>query len=740
MKRSLRSIAVTIIVIAIAIITGFLIHQRGKHLGQEVLSDVKHDSHLESEEMTRKVMQTDNEHRFGDSDARAFQEENTVAYGKLKGRVEDSDTNEPVKEFTVLVMSRRTNQLHEFNFQERKDGSFQTGNLPAGDVIIRFTAEGYRPHTFLEDPTTTDDVPMGIGDGGTTDMGTIHMSKEHPKVHVFRGTVLSEETDEPIAAAILWLYYPWDSYWSKEDVTITDSKGNFSLRYHCPGQNKIVIQHKDYAPLENEISLLAEIETQLFYLSHGGTLAVRVKDADGGPVMQIKVGIVESLGGFFREEFSTDENGECLFTNLPEKRHYVSLINPYAANNYPSVGKHVEIFKGKASELEFTLGSGHTLSGQVSYKGNPLSGVKVELRPITWFINGRGSYGEFKTDNNGTYEIYDVEAGEYLLRFREYLYSTRDVLLKHERIEIKDRDVELNVSFPSGSISGTVTDKNGIGRSSARISLIPLSEECEIPDSLKIWGMSPFRLILYTRSVETDSEGRYILDNIGEGKFQIIAGETYYFGTISRIVEKDKDEALEGVDFQLRSASEIMCEIETWDNASPPKAHILVLDDSGYTMMIDDIHYYEGQYKLLGLGMGDYEFIVGANGYSPQRKKVSVMSERASIDFSLTKGNQLIIQVTDTAGTPIEGVIALFADEDPSLSCFLNKLYNYDSDRGSREFRHASTSDENGQITLEHIASEIYTINLSKFGYIDKKLPVQITGQDKTANVVLQKE
>ncbi len=144
----------------------------------------------------------------------------------------------------------------------------------------------------------------------------------------------------------------------------------------------------------------------------------------------------------------------------------------------------------------------------------------------------------------------------------------------------------------------------------------------------------------------------------------------------------------------------------------------------------------DGRYEFKGLPRGELDIIVRGEGYSPRQKHVNISSEKTDgVDFTLSKGRKLAIEVTDQHGRPVEGAMAMLDFKQHSRTYLMDIL-----SREYPEMTGAGISNLKGIIEFRDLASQKYTINISKDGYRGKRITVRVGNEAATAKAVLEKE
>ncbi len=552
----------------------------------------------------------------------------------------------------------------------------------------------------------------------------------------FRGVVLSKATEQPVDGASVKLTQSRDydipySPWGRSDSGIrTDETGRFTIENVKSARYSLTINQDDYAPFSEQIAITPETQPQTYYLMQGGSLLVRVKDKDGQPVTGCYLRI-PTMGAGTNWNSKTDTNGEGLFENLPAKTTLVSAYEYHPPHRQQT--KSVSIVAGETAELDFVLGGGYAVYGTVTRNGKPASGLNifVSLREYGGYgaSGGRSGIAE-----SGEFRVEGIKTGKYLLVVYSFKGESASII-KREDIEVIDRDLEVNIDIPSGTISGIVADEDRSPIIGAEMQMIAISDKDDASSFMSM-SMAEWSSLMGGGNL-TDDDGRYAFEDVGKGTFRIGAKKKGY-ASASRTVTKREEDDLENVDLKLESSLRISGMITTEDGLSLQQAYLLVIDASGNPvagdlLILDD----EGRYEYSDIGTGEYEIIVAARGYAFARKKAHMASEEQEINFVLKKGNTLTITVTDGSGVPIEGALPMFTHKDPVMTNYLKYFHTYGGEYGVGS---SSAADADGVIIVDALSKQKYEINVTRDGYTTKKLTVHMTGEDKNVEVILQDE
>lgn len=326
------------------------------------------------------------------------------------------------------------------------------------------------------------------------------------------------------------------------------------------------------------------------------------------------------------------------------------------------------------------------------------------------------------TDADGRFKFENIEPGKYELDVNDYSQGRSDDLMSRE-IMVIDDDQEVNISIPTSSISGRIFDTQGNpipGVGTEVYKYEPLPEN-------RIWedGTQEELLLFRYDNLKTDSDGKYVLENVPGGKYRIYASRDGYIKSIIT-VDKSEERDFENADMTMPTAVKITGRITASDGAVIKS--IRICGDSrkldslgepwGYSITVDQ----DGGYVFQRLPMGECFLEIAAKGYVTQRREVKLASDIVSdIDFVLQKASTLRITVKNS----LDYVISNASIKLTSLKS--DRLYFYQSD-------------DIGIASFEDLPPGKYKAVVRKEGLKEKTIELVVNAEDKEIEVVLEEK
>ncbi len=232
----------------------------------------------------------------------------------------------------------------------------------------------------------------------------------------------------------------------------------------------------------------------------------------------------------------TDENGDYKIANVPVGIYVVAAYaNGYIPEIYDNATSLLDVDlvtvnNNDVTGIDFVLEIGGTISGTVlTESGEPIEGAKVTAHAEGDFLPGVSVPGleNFMqmafTDKEGQYEIEGLASGDYKVAAHVLLSGFKNVKFYDDKDRMDDADpvpvtqgemtadINFTFSLPIGKISGIVSDTDG--NPLQDIYIYYVSENAGFYQNFgRLW-----------KSVRTDENGYYELNNLPEGAYYVSA-------------------------------------------------------------------------------------------------------------------------------------------------------------------------------------------------------------------------
>ena len=270
-----------------------------------------------------------------------------------------------------------------------------------------------------------------------------------------------------------------------------------------------------------------------FSLATEVTISGRVvADADGQPIANVHMNVMEDYANWWGPGTNTDSNGYYTISNLPPGTYnvYASPGNsklPYANEWYDdtcvhNMAKQVTVAIGQdATGIDFSLAPGGNVSGEVTNADGSLPLAKILVECIRIVDGNWESYG-IETDGEGKYTFYGIPYGQFFLRARVHINSEGDYVMEYypEKtsqgeagfITVAEDSNPININFTldgGGSISGKI-----------------ISESTFEPVPYVRIHVYDYTTGEWRGCADTGADGTYIMHGLPDGNHRVYASTT----------------------------------------------------------------------------------------------------------------------------------------------------------------------------------------------------------------------
>ncbi|MBM4016337.1 MAG: hypothetical protein FJ293_15415, partial [Planctomycetes bacterium] len=494
-----------------------------------------------------------------------------------------------------------------------------------------------------------------------------------------------------------------------ERRTTTDEEGRFRLTGMPAG--KAVVEASATGLVRTTSDAIEVVAHQavgevVLHLEKGFTLAGTIRDGAGKPVAEASVS-VNAANDWIRlirtggePDWITGEDGKYEISGLRAGAQTVAVTAEGFARHETS-----NVDPAQTATLDITLGATLFVAGRVQLKGSPDApgDVKVQLVPH-WGremgVLGGGAFleqddRENKTDVAGEFRIDGVEPGDYRIVARA-AGTTRG---QSEPFKIEDgKSVEgLVIEVErAATVSGRVLDPGGAPIAAAAVRLIePRPAQADSVAELALGaairisdrgGMRPTRLNFDGRRTlgraTTDGEGRYSVDHLGPGNFDVELTHADFAMTVGEVKELLASEQRSGVDFRMNRGGTIEGAIIAVDGTPRPGDRVNVRSKTVPAASLSAVADANGNYRVdhvpageatatreesnEGNGPGDFAFVIaGIGSENDESAGKTVLVEEGGtvrVDFSQQE-KPLLEGVVTCADGPVAGA-TVTATED----------------------------------------------------------------------------
>jgi len=356
--------------------------------------------------------------------------------GHVRGVVVDSDTGEPVPGVTVaasfpqIMLFSLTGNTARWETLTADDGSFEIRDIPAGDAALmvhRLPEYNLLQHklTITADETVNEQVALP------------RLARVKLELPTFlTGTVTDSDTGEPVPDVLV-------SIGNSSTTGRTNGQGAYIIRRIDPGEHTILARHADYHDGSDRIVAdgpgKVELNFSIDPITTGIVVGTAVNSATGEPLANVTV----TIAG---QTVTTDAEGQFRIADIESGDLHVQA----GSEGYRPAGSDVTLDPRTTVEtvLELEPITEGTVRGVVRHavSGEPLADTNIQIGPL-----------HAVTDEAGRFEIADVAEGGTSVAARKTLFEpameTVDV------IAMQSVDVEIALTpITYGDLVVTVTD------------------------------------------------------------------------------------------------------------------------------------------------------------------------------------------------------------------------------------------------------------------------------------------
>jgi protocatechuate 3,4-dioxygenase beta subunit len=460
-------------------------------------------------------------------------------HGMLRGRVQDSETGAPLREFRIRIGFGDMVSFHS------EDGTFEWKDLPSGRETFIAQAPGYQAAELtnieIRVGETTEGVVFSLVKGVDLKGQVVDAQSGVKLPNVRVSYRVSNEQDYP----------PWALDWNAQ---ITDSDGAFKFDGLPAGKVAVLARSHGYAETLRTVMAGEEGAVVEIRLPKASSISGRVVGSDGTNLSasQVRLWSYSSRTGITSP---TDENGTFLFGDLSKGRYRLTAQTELRQGT----PQEIELLESESrKDLVLTISPGGTIQGSV------VGLAPTERRVLHVVAEGPAGFrSSVTTHPDGTYVIQGVPIGWIKVTVQT---SSQRIISKSIELRAEVDEVTLNIEFPLvARLSGRVMrgDQPVADRT---VSAVPNAQDSGA-------GFA-----------QTDANGMYVIDGLSEGDYLValsggvtkklrISGNTVLDMELSalsvsgRVLESKTGKPLAGVAVQVsRGGSAIDTTISATDS------------------------------------------------------------------------------------------------------------------------------------------------------------------------------
>ncbi len=427
------------------------------------------------------------------------------------------------------------------------------------------------------------------------------------------------------------------------EVVHTDSEGRFRFEAHEPGEFQIGAEMVGFSDSPTEQVSLVEgssLEFQLA-LDPGSSLIGKVTDDFGSPVAGAVVRLLQESGGE-REMFQaqllmggafrstrTEDDGSYEMIGLPSGGYTVVA-------EQRGFAKAVEeaVYVSGVSSQNLSLVPSASLRGQVvdTATGEPISAYELSVtaqeRDVQW-----GPGLESVSSPDGIFEREELDPGAYDVEVRAAGFGTTIFEIDLRPGSLSEQRIELE---RAGRLRGVVRHaETGAPVSGAQVALARPRDDTERTDEEALQDF--IRTSMLGDSVETDSEGAFLLDTVPPGEPTIVVNHASFVQLRQVAPRVRRGEEIE-INLVLVSGRTVSGVVRTESGAQPGNRFLILRgnDDGNRGVRKNTTCEEDGTYSFSGLEPGAYRIFAAGRAGQGDGTDVQVDGDQVGIRITVS--------------------------------------------------------------------------------------------------------
>ncbi|MDP9361418.1 MAG: carboxypeptidase-like regulatory domain-containing protein [Acidobacteriota bacterium] len=390
----------------------------------------------------------------------------------------------------------------------------------------------------------------------------------------------------------------------------TDGNGAFTIEGLTPGHYTFTATKAGFAPgtlRDIDIALSGPVRVTL---KSGGVITGHVNGLTAQELEQTTV-YASASGSGGGVTAPVDGGGNFRMEGAPSGTVRVSARTGamFGGTSKSAAPKTVELDAGGTAQVDIDFKSSTVIRGRIMRNGSPVANAQVMFIPRGAKTQTTASTS---ADANGHYEVSSLDDGTYSVQVVDMARLSPFAT----QYEVHGSDT-FDITIKTVTLRGRVVDATDTH---------PLNEA--IVDLRQATGQSVFG----GAGGRTDAEGRFIIENVAAGTYQITADKAGYGHDARQITIGDSTP--EDVQFQLSPSDGITIRaVDTRDNAALTVSVLRVVDSQGNELPSSGFFSSSSEVVKLALAPGVYRVTVMARNYAPQTVTMSSPSQQ-TVRFS----------------------------------------------------------------------------------------------------------
>jgi len=405
----------------------------------------------------------------------------------------------------------------------------------------------------------------------------------------------------------------------------TDAGGAFTIEGIAPGHYTFTATKTGFAQgMLRDIDIASSGPVRVI-LKSGGVITGHVTGLTAQELEQATVYASVSGGGM--ASAPADSAGNFRLEGVPAGSVRVSARTGaiFGGSSKSAAPKTVELDAGGSAQVDVDFKSSTVIRGRITRNGTPVASAMVMFMPQ----GGRSQTNASATaDSDGRYELSGLDDGIYTVQTADLARMTPFTT----QYEVHGSDT-FDIAIKTVTLRGHVADATDSR---------PLNEANV---DLRVSGPSA----LGARSVQSDSAGNFVLENVASGAYQITADKSGYGNDVRQITIGDS--APEDVQFRLSPSDGITIRaVDSRDNSTLTVNVTRVVDAQGNELPSQNGFFGSSEVVKLALAPGVYRVTVRAQNYAPQTVSMTSPSQQT---VRFTPGGTVVLHSKESSSRRI---------------------------------------------------------------------------------------
>jgi 5-hydroxyisourate hydrolase-like protein (transthyretin family) len=473
------------------------------------------------------------------------------------------------------------------------DGLYKLDGIAEGDRLIQFEKPGFIPAQKPVEVKAGNDVRLDV---------------ELDRGRELRGRVV-DRSGGGIAGVYVDASAPGER--RNSNMNVTDGDGAFVVAGLRDGKYQVTARKEGMVSAEAADVDVPQTRPLTMTLEAGATINGRVTGISTDQFPQV---VVTASGGTSRNQTYIDGGGNFTLSGLPDGQVRVDAILAAGGHRRTAPPKTITVQNGVAPMVEINFEEGITVSGRVTKGGVAVSSGAVAFMPSggpSAAASDRKYVGAMIAPD-GTYITAGLSSGDYTVRVNAPNISYQT---KYTAASSGTFDIDIHGALLRGRV---VDAKSGAPVAGAAVLLT---------------SRSP-----WSGSTVTDSDGRFSIDTLTDGTYELRVTREEYAGASQPVVVANG--AVPEVEVRMEQTPAFTIHVTDAASGAPVDANVMIREAGG-AFPGEATRVESGTFHAWLKG-GSYTAYAGARGYVS--KSQSFTAPGPNLTIALVHGGALLIR------------------------------------------------------------------------------------------------